>query len=172
MRKTKWLCKLVTAIVAMAVICQMSFSSPVAYAAWEDDQEWDTSEDDVEENDDWEEVEDTEGEDEWDDTEEEDDVDEEEDFEEPELSSTSLSLKVGSVAGLNVTGNYEYVEWSSSKSSVAKVDSSGAVKAIKAGTAVITAKVTCIIEDEEDEFFDEESEEDDFFDEDDSQLAV
>lgn len=168
MRKTKWFCKLVTAIVAMALVCQMSFSSPVAYAAWEDDQEWDTSEDDVEENDDWEEVEDTEGEDEWDDTEEEDDVDEEEDFEEPELSSTSLSLKVGSVAGLNVTGDYEYVEWSSSKSSVAKVDSSGAVKAVKAGTAVITAKVTCIIEDEEDEFFDEESEEDDFFDEDDS----
>lgn len=196
MRRTKWFRKVVTAIVALAVVCQMSLSSSVVYAAWDDvsaweneADEWDTDEwdndgwedaddevddDDVEDWDDSEEDtedEDTEDDDtdeddaeDWDDETDDEDTEEDDDeFEEPVLSSSSLTLKAGSVAGLKVTGSYEYIEWSSSKPSVAKVDSSGAVKAVKAGTTVIKAKVTCFIETEDDYYEDE-----DFFDEEDS----
>ena len=173
MRKVKWIRKIVTAIVALAVVCQMSFSSTVAYAAWDDDvqesyeDDWeevdnendiedDEWEIDDEEEDDWEEVDDWEEED-------SEDFDVEDEIEKPVLSSTSLKLKAGSVVGLTVDGDYEYVEkWTSSKPSVAKVDSKGAVKAVKAGTAVITAEVVCFIEDEDEEDFFEE----DFFEED------
>lgn len=189
MRRTNWFRKLVTVIVALGLVCQTSFSNTVAYAArndvwvwddadnsdWEDVDEEDENDaldyEDEEEEDEWDIADDSEDEndmgDDWEDSwEEEDDEEEIEDDEEeevPTLSSTSLKLKTGSVAGLTVNGDYEYIEWSSSKKSVAKVDSSGAVKAMKAGTTVITAKVTCLVETDDD--FDEDSEDEDFFNE-------
>lgn len=192
MRRTNWFRKVVTAIVALGLVCQMSFSGTVAYAAWDDNDTWESVQGwNDNENDGWEEVdeedenevidcededediiddsEDESGfEDDWDDVDDEDEIDEEDEIEveEPTLSSTSLKLKAGSVAGLTVNGDYEYVEnWTSSKPSVAKVDSNGAVKAVKAGTTVITAEVVCFVEDEDEEdFFDEDEE--DFFEED------
>lgn len=59
----------------------------------------------------------------------------------PRLSATSLRLKAGKTASLSVTGTSGKATWSSSKSSVAAVDSKGRVKAKKKGSAVITAKV-------------------------------
>lgn len=160
MGKKRWFHKVITAIVALAVVCQMSFSGTVVYAAWDDAEEWDVEE--------WEIAEDEDSDDEsvWDNFEEEEEDDEDE-FVEPVLSSTSLTLKKGSVVGLAVSGEFEYIEWSSSNKSVAKIDSNGAVKAVKAGTAVITAKVTCFRESDED-FCEEEYEDEDFFYEDDT----
>lgn len=62
------------------------------------------------------------------------------------LSKSSLSLKVGENSTLTVTINPsnatdKKVTWSSSKKSVATVDSNGKVVAVGPGTAVITAKV-------------------------------
>lgn len=59
----------------------------------------------------------------------------------PKISKTSLSLDVKKTATLKVSGTKQKVKWSSNKTSVATVSSSGKVTAKKAGTATITAKV-------------------------------
>lgn len=66
----------------------------------------------------------------------------------PKLSATSATLSLGKTKQLSVKGNTGTVKWSSSKSSVASVSSSGKVSAKKPGTATITAtvdglKLTC-----------------------------
>ena len=58
------------------------------------------------------------------------------------LSNTSLSLEVGGTFDLKITGATGTVKWSSNKTSVATVSSSGKVTAKKAGTATITATVS------------------------------
>lgn len=155
---------------------------------WEetDDDEIDDAEaeddEDVDDVDDEDDEEDTEDEDDVDDEDDEADAEDEEDWdvvEEPELSSTSLKMKAGSVVGLKVSGDYDDVEWSSSNKNVAKVDSKGAIKALKAGSAKITAKVTVYVyndaddaeeDDDADYFAEAEDDEEDFdeYDEDDS----
>lgn len=60
---------------------------------------------------------------------------------EPKLSSGNFSLKVGGSKKLSVRNAKGTVTWSSSNTSVATVDKNGNVKAIKAGTTNITAKV-------------------------------
>lgn len=59
----------------------------------------------------------------------------------PKIGKTSLSLDVKGTAALKVSGTTQKVKWSSNKTSVATVSSSGKVTAKKAGTATITAKV-------------------------------
>lgn len=59
----------------------------------------------------------------------------------PKISKKTLTLNVKKTATLKVTGTTQKVKWSSSKTSVATVSSSGKVTAKKAGTATITAKV-------------------------------
>lgn len=56
------------------------------------------------------------------------------------LSDTSVSLSAGQTKTLSVIGATETVQWSSSNTSVATVDSNGKVTAKKAGKATITAK--------------------------------
>ena len=63
------------------------------------------------------------------------------------LNRSALSLKVGQTGKLSATvlpasATDKTVAWSSSKPDVASVSSNGTVTAIKAGTAVITAKTT------------------------------
>ena len=57
------------------------------------------------------------------------------------LSSTKLYMGVTATRTLKVKGTEDKVKWSSSKKSVATVDSKGKVTARKAGKATITAKV-------------------------------
>lgn len=59
----------------------------------------------------------------------------------PKLSSTSLTMLVGSGKTLKVTGARDSVTWSSSDTSVCSVSSKGKVKAKSTGTAKICAKV-------------------------------
>lgn len=59
----------------------------------------------------------------------------------PSLSSTKLSLTVGSSSTLKISGTSQAVTWKSSNTSVATVNSSGKVTAKAAGTAKITATV-------------------------------
>lgn len=59
----------------------------------------------------------------------------------PSLSSGNFSLKVGGSKRLSVNNATGKVTWKSSNTRVATVDSNGNVKAIKAGTATITATV-------------------------------
>lgn len=59
----------------------------------------------------------------------------------PSLSSGNFSLKVGGSKRLSVNNATGKVTWKSSNTSVATVDANGNVKAIKAGTATITATV-------------------------------
>lgn len=81
--------------------------------------------------------------------EEEEDIEYEEE-EELELSKEKLNLAVGASATLEVDGDYDEITWSSSKTNVAKVNSNGKVTAKKSGTAVISAKVTCTVYNEDD----------------------
>ena len=56
------------------------------------------------------------------------------------LNKTKLTMNVGGVYHLKVSGTNKKVTWSSTDSKVASV-SSGKVKAKKTGTATITAKI-------------------------------
>ncbi len=58
----------------------------------------------------------------------------------PELSEDDITLEEGKSKELKVNGTRSGVKWSSSKKSVATVNSKGVVKAKKPGEAVITAK--------------------------------
>lgn len=58
------------------------------------------------------------------------------------ISYKTLTLKVGSSKRLTMKGTKKKVRWSSRKRSVATVSSKGLVKAKKAGTAIIVAKVS------------------------------
>lgn len=58
------------------------------------------------------------------------------------INKTSASLYVGSSTTLKISGSSKKVTWSSNKTSVATVSSKGKVTAKKAGTAVVTAKVS------------------------------
>lgn len=57
------------------------------------------------------------------------------------LSKKKYTMYTGSSYTLKVKGSTKKAKWSSSKKSVAKVDSKGMVTAVKAGKAKITAKV-------------------------------
>ena len=66
----------------------------------------------------------------------------------PTISTKSKSLKVGKTFVIKVSDISKTVKWSSSKSSVAKIISKGGaknckirIKALKAGSATITAKI-------------------------------
>ncbi len=59
----------------------------------------------------------------------------------PLLSASELELAVGKTEKLSVTGVKGKAKWSSSKKKVATVDKKGKVKAVKAGKAVIKAKI-------------------------------
>lgn len=57
------------------------------------------------------------------------------------LNKTSATVYVGSSVTLKMTGTSKRVKWSTSKASVASVNSKGKVTGIKQGSATITAKV-------------------------------
>ena len=57
------------------------------------------------------------------------------------LNKTKATIVAGSTVKLKVTGTSKTPTWSSSNTKVAKVSSSGKVTGVKAGTAVITAKI-------------------------------
>lgn len=57
------------------------------------------------------------------------------------ISQKTLTLDIGKTAKLSVPGTKKTVKWSSNNKKVATVSSKGTVKAIKAGTAKITATV-------------------------------
>lgn len=58
------------------------------------------------------------------------------------LNKTIVTLTVGKTVTLKVENTNQKVKWSSSKKSVATVNANGKVKAVKAGTAKITAEVS------------------------------
>nr|MDE6851482.1 Ig-like domain-containing protein [Lachnospiraceae bacterium] len=58
------------------------------------------------------------------------------------LNKTKVSLKVGKTVTLKVRGTKKKVRWTSKKKSVATVSATGKVRAKKAGTANIVAKVS------------------------------
>ncbi|MFT4146702.1 MAG: Ig-like domain-containing protein [Mobilitalea sp.] len=58
------------------------------------------------------------------------------------LNKTSITLNAGSSYTLKVTGTTKTVKWSSSDAKIASVSAKGAVKAIKKGSAKITAAVS------------------------------
>jgi uncharacterized protein YjdB len=57
------------------------------------------------------------------------------------ISSKSISLKVGEIERLEVTGTRKSIDWDSHNNTVATVDAEGKVTGIGEGTTVITAKV-------------------------------
>ena len=59
----------------------------------------------------------------------------------PSISKKSVTLTAGSNTTLKIKGTNQKIKWSSSKKSVATVNSSGKITAKKAGTATITATV-------------------------------
>jgi hypothetical protein len=57
------------------------------------------------------------------------------------INKSKATLEVDAALQLKITGSDSAVNWTSSKDTVAKVSSNGAVTAVKAGTATITATV-------------------------------
>lgn len=138
MKKTTKTAKEVALLVAFSVMCNMSFTTEEAFAANTNDEfviedtvgtDSDTNVDYTEEVTD----EDYEG---------DDKSDEDWDESEIELSDDELTLKIGGQQTLAIDGDYDDVTWSSSRASIAKVDSDGEVTGVKAGTATIYAEVT------------------------------
>ena len=146
MKKTTRQSKMIALIAALSVMSNMTFATDFVFAA-ETDNEFviedtmgsgsDTDVDYTEES--------TEADYEGDDV-----SDEDWDESEIELSDDELSLKSGEEQVLEVTGDYDDVTWSSSKVSVAKVNSDGVVTGVKAGTATIYAEVTYTVYNEDD----------------------
>lgn len=62
----------------------------------------------------------------------------------PGLSAKTMTLQVGQKKTLKVknAGKKAVLKWSSNKKSIATVSKKGVVKAVKAGNAVVTCKVT------------------------------
>lgn len=59
----------------------------------------------------------------------------------PKISATKATIYVGASKTLKMSNAYSSVKWSSSSKSVATVSSKGVVKALKAGTTTIKAKI-------------------------------
>lgn len=129
--------KVIALLAAFTVMCNMTFTTEDALAAEtneefviEDtagtgsDTDVDYTEEDIDDDYDW----DDESDEDWDES-------------EIELSDDELTLKIGGQQMLEVDGDYDDVTWSSSKASVAQVDSDGEVTGVKAGTATIYAEV-------------------------------
>ena len=57
------------------------------------------------------------------------------------ISAKELSLTKGQSAALSVKNNRKKVKWASSDKKVASVNGKGKIKALKRGTAVVTAAV-------------------------------
>ena len=57
------------------------------------------------------------------------------------LSLTSKKLKIGQKYTLKVTGTSQKVKWESSNESIAKIDSTGCVTALKLGTTTVYARI-------------------------------
>jgi len=137
MKKSTKTAKVIALLAALTVMCNMSFATEEAFAA-ETNEEFvieDTAGTGSDTDVDY--TEDTEDEDyDWD-----DESDEDWDESEIELSDDELTLKIGGQQTLEIDGDYDDVTWSSSKTSVAKVDSDGEVTGVKAGTATIYAEV-------------------------------
>ena len=154
-RSTKQM-KVMALLTAFTVMCSMSFTTDYAFAAETNDEfviedgmgtGTDTDVNYTEEG-----------------TEEDyqgDDVsDQDWDESEIELSDDEITLKIGGKQTLEITGDYDDVTWSSSKASVARVDSDGIVTGVKAGTATIYAEVTYKVYNEDDA---SESDENDYY---------
>lgn len=62
----------------------------------------------------------------------------------PRLNAKTMTLQVGQKKTLKVknAGKKAKLKWSSNKKSIATVSKKGVVKAVKAGNAVVTCKVT------------------------------
>lgn len=137
MKKSTKTAKVIALLAALTVMCNMPFATEDAFAA-ETNEEFvieDTAGTGSDTDVDY--TEDTEDEDyDWD-----DESDEDWDESEIELSDDELTLKIGGQQTLEIDGDYDDVTWSSSKTSVAKVDSDGEVTGVKAGTATIYAEV-------------------------------
>lgn len=61
----------------------------------------------------------------------------------PKIGKTSISLQTGNSYTLKISGTKQSIKWSSSNKSIATVSSKGIVKGVKAGSATITAKLSC-----------------------------
>ena len=59
----------------------------------------------------------------------------------PKLSKTSVTMYIGNTTTLKVTGTSKTVKWKSNKPKVVTVSSKGKLKALKNGTATVTATV-------------------------------
>lgn len=137
MKKSTKQAKVIALLAALTVMCNMSFTTEYAFAAETNDEfviedtigtgsdrDVDYTEESTEE-----------------DYEGDDASDEDWDESEIELSDDELTLKIGGKEILEIEGDYDDVTWSSSKASVAKVNSDGEVTGVKAGTATIYAEV-------------------------------
>lgn len=138
MKKSTKQAKVIALLAALTVMCNMSFTTEYVFAAETNeefvieetigtgsDTDVDYTEESIEE-----------------DYEGDDATDEDWDESEIELSDDELTLKIGGKQILEIDGDYDDVTWSSSKASVAKVNSDGEVTGVKAGVATIYAEVT------------------------------
>lgn len=152
MMSKSWKRKILTAILAMALIAQYTGVERIAMAKSNEEQvnvelagtidADDDSEDDSEEffaDADSDDVDDADSDDA--DSDDADSDDGEEEWVKPYLSKTSLKLTAGKSSELEVEGDFEDVQWKSGNTSVVTVDEDGALKAKKAGKATITATV-------------------------------
>lgn len=146
MRKSNKQMKVIALLAAFTVMCNMSFTTDYALAAETNDEfviedgmasGSDTNVNYTEEGTDEDYAGDDAGDQDWDES-------------EIELSDDELTLKIGAKQVLEIDGDYDDVTWSSSKASVARVNSDGEVTGVKAGTATIYAEVTYTVYNEDD----------------------